>query len=336
MKSLGLNRYALAIGAASALLAGCGGSKPPISASGAMPQSHAIATHAAHGKSWMLPEAKSTDLLYATGGICGGICVLSYPAGKLVGSIAVTGALEGDCSDSMGNVYVTNDTQVLKFVHGGTVPSAELSLPGNSAQRCAVDPETGDLAVTFNGDSGSNIAIFTGATGKATVYNTGQGAETCGYDNHGNLFVSSYYDQSNDLAELPYGASTFTAITFDYDHGYPNHLQWDGSYMTWESAGKKQDTILRFTVSGSNATMVGSTQIKGPAWMGQSWIYGDRVVLPYSSSGGFQNKIGIWRYPKSGKVAVKFGNFGQSKTAQINAVTVSVPASARLESNEKT
>jgi hypothetical protein len=42
MKSLELNRYALAIGAAAALLAGCGGSQPPIAAPGVMVQNHAI------------------------------------------------------------------------------------------------------------------------------------------------------------------------------------------------------------------------------------------------------------------------------------------------------
>ena len=46
MKSLGLGRYALTLGAAAALLAGCGGSQPPIGAPGAMPQSHPIATQA--------------------------------------------------------------------------------------------------------------------------------------------------------------------------------------------------------------------------------------------------------------------------------------------------
>jgi hypothetical protein len=48
----------LSVGVA-ALLAGCGGSQPPIDAPGAMAQTSAIATHADRGKSWMLPEAKS-------------------------------------------------------------------------------------------------------------------------------------------------------------------------------------------------------------------------------------------------------------------------------------
>jgi hypothetical protein len=55
MKSLGLSHYALTIGAASALLAGCGGSQQPIGAPGAIPQGSGIeaqaatiATHAGH------------------------------------------------------------------------------------------------------------------------------------------------------------------------------------------------------------------------------------------------------------------------------------------------
>jgi hypothetical protein len=43
---------------AAATPAGCGASQPPIGAPGAMPQGTRIATHAEHGKSWMLPEAK--------------------------------------------------------------------------------------------------------------------------------------------------------------------------------------------------------------------------------------------------------------------------------------
>jgi hypothetical protein len=37
MKSLEFSRYALTVGVVAALLAGCGGSQPPIGAPGAMP-----------------------------------------------------------------------------------------------------------------------------------------------------------------------------------------------------------------------------------------------------------------------------------------------------------
>jgi uncharacterized repeat protein (TIGR03803 family) len=46
MKSFGLVNNALRVGFAASLLAGCGGSQPPIGTPGAMPQTSAIATHA--------------------------------------------------------------------------------------------------------------------------------------------------------------------------------------------------------------------------------------------------------------------------------------------------
>ncbi len=102
MKSLGLSRYALAIGAASALLAGCGGSQPPIGAPGAMPQSRATTTQARHGKSWMLPEAKRENLIYT---VSNPRAVLSYDTGKLVGTIVSSYDYEGVCADESGNVF---------------------------------------------------------------------------------------------------------------------------------------------------------------------------------------------------------------------------------------
>jgi hypothetical protein len=64
MKSLGFGRYALCCCLTATVPAGCGGSQPPIGA-GAMPRTSAAATHADRGGSWMRPEAKPHDLLYA-------------------------------------------------------------------------------------------------------------------------------------------------------------------------------------------------------------------------------------------------------------------------------
>ena len=77
------NRVAPMMGAAAALLAGCGGLQPPIGAPGAMPQSSTLARHTDGGQSWMLPGAKSQDLIYSSHPE--GVAVYSYPADKLVG-----------------------------------------------------------------------------------------------------------------------------------------------------------------------------------------------------------------------------------------------------------
>lgn len=79
MKSWGLRRYTVAIGAA-ALLAGCGGASPSIGAPRAMPQSRVIPTHTGPSRPWMLPDSKGRNLLYAASSDI--VDVYTYPDGK--------------------------------------------------------------------------------------------------------------------------------------------------------------------------------------------------------------------------------------------------------------
>ena len=311
MKSLGLRRYALNIGAAAALLAGCGGAQPPIGPTGA-----------AEGRSTsQLWGASNQDLVYATGP-CGGICVLTYPQGQLVAQITVIGAAGADCADAEGNVWVPNGNQVLEFGHGDTSPIATLSLPGTAAASCSVDPFTGNLAVVFSG-SGATMAVFAAATGTPTLYNTHMTTEGCGYDNAGNLFASGVNGAVNTIARLPNNGTDFAFLKVKDKLGNPGRIQWDGSYVTYEGTTKDAIKISRLHISGNKASVVGKTSIEGTKQAYQSWIYGDRVVVPYSTQGGVANKIGIWAYPKSGKAVVKFGNFGQSKFESFSGVAVS-------------
>lgn len=313
MISVALYSRALSIGLAAALLVGCGGSQ--IGSLASTPEG--IVRTRIHD----MHRETGQDLVYATGG-CGGVCVLSYPDGKLKGSISLTYPVGGDCSDSAGNVFVTNNGQVLEYAHGGTTPIATLSLPGLNAGACGVDPKTGNLAVTCCGGGIGNVAIFPNATGAPTLYQASNGASYLGYDTDGNLFVSGYTSDQNALAELPYGTSSFIPIAINGKPGGPGQVQWDGRFITIENQ-RNDITIARLRVSGSTASVVGKTRLKSPKWATQSWIVGNRVVTPYSSRGGVTNKIGIWRYPQSGKVLVKFGDFGQTHSTRILGVTVS-------------
>lgn len=54
-------------------------------------------------RSWMLPEASGDTLLYVTSDF-GGVNVLSYPSGKLVGTLSGVEYPIGVCADSGGNV----------------------------------------------------------------------------------------------------------------------------------------------------------------------------------------------------------------------------------------
>jgi hypothetical protein len=143
MKSLDFSRYPLYSCVASAMLAGCGGSQPPIGA----PQSRAVATHADRSGSWMLPEAKSEDLLYISDYY--GVHVFSYPKGQYVGDINAFGY--GLCSDRAGDVFVADapNRQLYEYRHGSTKRLQTLydNYVDFNPINCSVDPTTGNLAV---------------------------------------------------------------------------------------------------------------------------------------------------------------------------------------------
>jgi hypothetical protein len=322
-----LNRCALSIGAAAALTA-CSGSQPPIGAASVMSQNRASATHIARGGSWMLPEAKSENLLYVSFG-CDGTCVLSYPNGELVGSLSA--GYEGVCSDSSGDIFITNGSTVVEYVHGGTSPIATLSVPGDMASGCASDPTTGDLAVTYSGTSHGNVAIFQGAQGTPTTYYVDLDVQFCGYDNQGNLFVDGAADGVVKLAELPKGGSSFGEIAISPAvDGFPWQVQWDGKYITLEASGPGDGVaIYRLQIAGSVATVVGKTDFKGVTrTASQSWIQGSTVFIPYGVRGDGIDKprIGVWKYPKGGKPTESFKNVA-GKLVDFQGVTFSAASS---------
>jgi hypothetical protein len=305
MKSLGLSRYALAFGAASVFLAGCGGSQPPIGAPGAMPQSRAAATGSNRSRSWMLPEHPNkagAQFLYVAG--AGHSYVLSYPKGRLIGTIDSGAA--STCADKSGNAFLTLDTSVTEYHNGGTTPTKTLEVGGTTVG-CASDATTGNLAVTFESSNG-NVAIFPDASGSPTVYHDNINALYCGYDSDGNLFVDGLTASAHFvLTELPKGGSTFKTITISPQiTKLPGQVQWDGQYITVEGlfGGVKSTTIYRLQVSGSSANVVGTTSLQGSGHAAAlSWIKGSRVLVPFStrSGKGSPNVVGVWNYPEGGK-----------------------------------
>jgi hypothetical protein len=154
------SRFAL-VWAVVALLAGCGGSQPPIGAPRAMPQSSA---HKAAGS--------YSALLYVASGAYDTGDMYTFPAGKHVGKITLPGvdSAYGMCSDSGGDVFITTippqpaPGSIYEYSYGGTTPIATLA-DDDLPYGCSWDPTTGNLAVanlfppggeSFNG----NVAIY--------------------------------------------------------------------------------------------------------------------------------------------------------------------------------
>jgi hypothetical protein len=302
------------------MLAGCGGSQPPVGAPDAMPQTSAIATHADRGKSWMLPEARGRNLLYVATG--DNVYVLSYPRGKLVGTLGVNSS--GLCSNRQGDVFVFSGYGLLEYAHGGTKALRTLH-SGDIPLGCAVDPSTNNLAVTQEASGAGEVAIFRHSKGTQKwyrdpdIYTYG----LCGYDDRGNLFVDGS-GSGNFIAELPQGSSIFTNYALGKRYDVYGGIQWDGQRMTLANPTTHQVFRLRFGKTSFKVT--GSTRIVG--WQNdysgewpyvQTWIQ-DGTFIAQSST---LAELGLWSYPAGGKARSILGPFG-SGSISIYGITVSV------------
>lgn len=265
----------------------------------------------------MLPEASSESLLYYTDGD-ENTYVLSYPRGKLVGTLTGFDGAQGVCSDASGNVFVTTQytEAIYEYAHGGTQPIAKLEDYGYLPLGCAVDPVTGNLAVAnyeaMNGKSG-NVAIYTGAAGKPTFYSASGVSflEWCAYDPAGNLYVNG-----EALAEMPYGTGTLSEVVLDVGG---SGIRWDGQYLAMINGARKE--VYRIAISGSSGTVVSTVSFNGLfTQLGNDFaLPSGGIVTTYRGQNTRSLRIGQFAYPKGGAVKKKIhrAEFVQDLTLSI-------------------
>lgn len=260
----------------------------------------------------MADGLENKDLLYVDDDGNDRLDVFTYPQGKPVGEIDGAES-DGLCSDKRGNVYVPGyeQTEIREFAHGGTQPIATLEMAGDEyPMSCAVDPMTGDLAVTTdNGD----VGIFKHAKNAPRYFYYDGVSNTwyCTYDGSGNLFVggNDEYDEFT-LTELARGSSTMTLIDVPAEISPRLGVQWDGEYLALESDEYFHSAkLVRVSVSGSTATVVGTTKLAGPpnAIGTEFWIADGDVVRPEDGNTG----IGFWKYPAGGKATNSLSSLGK-------------------------
>jgi len=308
-----LMKSVLYLSAVVLLFSGCRGSSEPATGVPSLDsQSVAVARTAEQNSSWMLPEAKSSDLLYASDSAGTSVYVFTYPKGKLVGTLRGFDGPLGECVDTSGNIWIVNSfpADLVKYAHGGTTPIATLDDSGANPQACSVNPVTGDVAVTnpFPG----NVAIFWGAQGSPTTYTDADLTHYVypAYDSVGNLFIDGASSSTGLLAELASGSDYLSTITINVSMA-PGSMQWESPYLVVANlAGgiKGAQEIDRLQVSGSVAQRVGTTKLKSPfkrklTTAVQFWVEGSMIVGPSRQSKRSALFVDFWRYPAGGRPA---------------------------------
>jgi hypothetical protein len=247
--------------------------------------------------SWMLPEAKTEDLLYISNVYT--VTVYSYPKGKHVGTLKGFYRPLGECSDEAGDVFIADGgDSILEYAHGGKKPIQTLTLSGYGAQSCAVDPTTGNLAVTWDDNfTKGYVAVYKNASGNPTLYTNGDMLFSfCGYDPAGSLYVDGTSSKGNEFlfAELPEGSGTMQTITLDQSFQHWGAVQWDGKYVA--VTDNEVNTMYRFTISGSSGTLEGTVDLGGAQPLYQLVIDGKKVV----GADDLSNAAWYWDYPAGG------------------------------------
>ena len=268
---------------------------------GAITQSQA---HQAPGKSWMLPEAKGEDLIYVSSldyyppSSTSSVYVFSYPGASLVGTLTGFQYVGGLCTDSSGNMWITDGTGevsngvIYEYAHGATTPKATLE-DADRPMDCSWEPSSGNLAVSGEGSGGGNIAVYPNGSGEPTYYSTvgfvGPWIYYITYDGSGNLYFAN---PKRKPAWLPEGGSN---VMHFYISPRANHggLQWDGKYFTVLMDTTIQQYLPKGGHSGKPVGSVKLQSLPSNCYCYDS-IEGSLVAV---STGG---SVYVYKYPQGG------------------------------------
>ena len=319
MKTFLAARRAVVILMAASLLAAC--ASPPALVSGPSPEQRGLARNEARA---------GDDLLYT--GAAQYVEVYSYPAGELQQSFTITGNVNGMCSDSEGDVFVTaappkasksTSGFVYQYAHGGKTPIATLKLPGHGIPvACSSDPTTGNLAVTVQDsrDYAPSVAIYAKAAGTPKIYQSDAiGAyPQLAYDGSGDLACDQRRQRRRRIS--PWKAQTPN-----------NHARSDAGRRQAPSMGRvalgaaivqraqaqpREGPRANLSRADLRIERTGRRPIKFEPWLardpGQSWIEGTTIVAtPFSS-------IYFWTYPAGGMPIKAFRS-----SHHVKAITIS-------------
>jgi hypothetical protein len=258
-------------------------------------------------------SAPSQELLYVSDLGAYAVYVYTFPSLSRVAKLTGFNEPQGECVDSSGNVWITNSgtSQIWEFAHGGTKPIVQLHDPLGYPVGCAIDPTTGNLAVTnlsdFSGAGG--VVIYEHATGTPRSYSNSKQYYYYfdGYDPKGNLYVSGTTSTKQYLLSvLPHGGHSLALVTIKSATLHlPGTVAWSASKLVLgdqRCKGRTSSCLYELAVSGRTATVTATTPLDDACDVAQAWIGAGRIAggnYDYCHHRG--GSVDLWPYPAGGK-----------------------------------
>jgi hypothetical protein len=237
-----------------------------------------------------------------------------YPKGdSSIGEISADEP-QGECGNALygaakRDFWVVNSgsDDIDEFALGGSGPIKTLSESAGEAAGCAMDPSSGNLAVSLLG--AGDIVIFTDASGTGSIVADGlDSTYFAGYDNKGDLFVDGMTEsETYGVVEMASGSSSFKAVTLSNTIEFPGGMQWDGKYITLND--QEAHVIYGYTCSGTSCTLKRTVSLSGSSDCVQTWIGKGDVFCPDAGN----ETVEVYKYPAGGSpIAALTGSVGGS------------------------
>jgi hypothetical protein len=301
-------RSMIAALAAGAILAGCGQASAPtqgdvLAAVLKATQLNKPQTLVGH----TLPRGTRHDLVYVAGG--GTLYAYAFPNIQKSPVATISVIARGLCSDADGYLWasVQDPPEMLKYRHGGTKQTAQLTKGLSKPSGCSVDPTSGDLAVVNEATSSKPtfLAVYRNGKGSPDIYRDSNFAEFvyCAYDSTGNLVIQgveagSKGDTTYD--ELAEGSQTLQSVDLTYSE-VPGGVQWDGS--NFAVSYLDSDIIYRYSIANGQATLTAQTQlaVRGDVGIQQFGVQGAYVAAVTGPTN--DNQIATYPYPSGSPIS---------------------------------
>jgi hypothetical protein len=287
MGILGFSRCALMSLAAVAMLAGCGGSQPPIGAPGAMPKMQPIAKASSGRFTYRLTKGLLFVALPDSEYPYLGIKVYDLRKADPKPLVDITNGVsqpQSVCIDHRRTLYVVNGTgSISEYKLGSTSPSKMITQGLNEPAFCAIDAHD-SLWITNVG--GANITEYLHGSSTPNKVITRGITEPVGIaiDRAGNIYVANHYNASNTNIQVYHSGRSTPSRTITAGVEWPVGIGVDRAgtlYVTNLVPGN----IAEYR-SGSNKPYHTITQkMNGPAavtFSPSGWMY----VSNYGEQGG--------------------------------------------------
>ncbi|HEX3370623.1 MAG TPA: hypothetical protein VHS56_13675, partial [Candidatus Cybelea sp.] len=174
-------------------------------------------------------------------------------------------ALQGECPDRSGNVYIVDaEARYITAISRAGEEHGILTDDDGTPLSCAVNPINGDVAVTNNVTSGNgNIVIFPGGSGSGAPISVPRMHTYFfdGYDRSGNLWVDGYAANSKSIVASCSGSHCREIPVSNGTIFHPGFVQYAAAQKTWYVADRECGGATRFCIYPVSASGVLGNEI---------------------------------------------------------------------------